>query len=274
MNEQVIQFRGTIYENGYGLIAQKVMRDRNLSSTAKSIYAYICSFAGVGKDGERTAFPGVNLMMSELNIKSRDTLYRHRNQLIKHGYLTIEKIRKEGKFQNNIYYIEAIPEVKEEKEEKQPYPKNQTTAPCPKKSTTEKSTTKNKDTNINRSYHYQFKEEEEYINKGKSIFETELVNYLRDKNIKEKTINKILMALKKKNLTKFSLTDVDKQYKHMMDLSKHEIIYDFATYFVNGLERLAEISKSRLDYENKKLRDKTFLSEHDKSLLNYDWVNN
>src|SRR5690625_3141555 len=97
-------------------------------------------------------------MMSELNIKSRDTFYRHRNQLIKHGYLTIEKIRKEGKFQNNIYYIEAIPEVKEEKEEKQPYPKNQTTARCPKKSTTEKSTTKNKDTNINRSYQYQVKE--------------------------------------------------------------------------------------------------------------------
>src|SRR3954452_25037865 len=96
--DTVIQFRGTIYENGYGLIAQKVMRDKDLSPVAKSIYAYICSFAAVGKDGERTAFPGVKLMMYELGIKSEDTYYKHRKQLLEKVYISIEKQRQEGKF--------------------------------------------------------------------------------------------------------------------------------------------------------------------------------
>ena len=43
----VIQFEGTIYENGYGLLAQKVMRDKDLPKQSKLIYAYMCSFAGV-----------------------------------------------------------------------------------------------------------------------------------------------------------------------------------------------------------------------------------
>src|SRR4051794_40896002 len=101
--DTVIQFRGTIYEKGYGLIAQKVMRDRDLSPTAKSIYAYICSFANVGEGGERSAFPGVELMMVELGIKTDDTYYKHRKQLLAKGYLTIEKNRKVGKFDNNVY---------------------------------------------------------------------------------------------------------------------------------------------------------------------------
>ena len=57
---QLYSLRGTIYENGYGLIAQKVMRDKDLSPVAKSIYAYICSFAGADKDGERSTFLELN----------------------------------------------------------------------------------------------------------------------------------------------------------------------------------------------------------------------
>lgn len=127
MHDTVIQFRGTIYENGYGLIAQKVMRDKDLTPTAKAIYAYICSFAGVGKDGERSAFPGVELMKKELGIKTNGSYYKHRKQLIDKGYITIEKQRKEGqRFDNNLYFIEAVPI---EKEDKKPESENQTMEP-------------------------------------------------------------------------------------------------------------------------------------------------
>lgn len=106
----VIQFEGTVYEQGYGLIAQKVMRDKDLHPVSKSIYAYLCSFAGVGKDGERSAFPGVSLMMHELGIKTDDTFYKYRKQLVQKGYIKIEKRRQTGaKFDNNIYKIIAVP---------------------------------------------------------------------------------------------------------------------------------------------------------------------
>ncbi|MCC2248995.1 helix-turn-helix domain-containing protein [Virgibacillus sp. AGTR] len=122
--DTAIQFRGTIYENGYGLVAQKVMRDLDLSPQAKSIYSYICSFAEVGKDGERTAFPGVELMMKELGFKLEKTYYKHRKQLINKGYITIEKRKDKGKFEKNLYFIEAIPSPIEEK---QPHGKNYST---------------------------------------------------------------------------------------------------------------------------------------------------
>src|SRR5690625_1173826 len=112
-NDKVIQFRGTIYENGYGMLARKVMRDKDLSPTAKSIYAYICSFSGVDKDGKVSAFPGIEIMKQELGIKSDDTFYKHRKALIDKGYITIKKTKSKGKFQKNIYYVEAVPIAKE-----------------------------------------------------------------------------------------------------------------------------------------------------------------
>lgn len=123
--DYVIQFEGTIYEQGYGLIAQKVMRDKELSPVSKSIYAYLCSFAGVGKDGERTAFPGVSLMMAELNIKTDDTFYKYRKQLVQKGYIKVEKRRQVGaKFDSNIYKIVAVP-VELPKEQLKEEPKKQ-----------------------------------------------------------------------------------------------------------------------------------------------------
>ena len=116
----VVQFRGTIYENGYGQIAQKVMRDRSLSGTAKLIYSYIVSFAG--QDG--SAFPSIDLMMNDLGIKAEDTFYKHRKQLIDAGYITIEKQQRiKGKYFNNVYIIEVVPEKKAKKGEDSPYPK-------------------------------------------------------------------------------------------------------------------------------------------------------
>jgi len=126
MADIVIQWRGTIYEHGYGLIAQKVMRDKSLHAVAKAIYAYLAAFAG--QDGQ--AFPSVELMMDELGIKSKDTFYKYRNQLINAGYITVEEQQRiKGQFYNNVYILEVTPQEKQK-------------APCPKSSTTVKSTSK------------------------------------------------------------------------------------------------------------------------------------
>lgn len=157
--DQVIQFEGTIYENGYGLLAQKVMRDKNLPKQSKLIYAYMCSFAGIDKQGERTAFPSIELQCGELGM-SEDTYYKWRKPLIQAGYIKISKQRKKNaKFDRNIYSIIAVPkeEVKEEKEKK-PYPNssgteenpsNQDFEPYPNSSGTENPSTENKGTNSN-----------------------------------------------------------------------------------------------------------------------------
>ena len=166
--DAVIQFEGTIYEDGYGLLARKVMRDKSLPKQSKLIYAYMCSFAGVKKDGERTAFPSVKLQCAELGL-SEDTYYKWRKYLIDKGYIKIKKQRQEGaKFDNNIYSIVAVPiEVKIDEtiatEEKKPYPKNSgmEKKPYPNSPGTENPCTENSGTNINSSKSNSFKKEEE-----------------------------------------------------------------------------------------------------------------
>lgn len=140
MFETVIAMRGTIYEKGYGLISQSVMRDKNLSAKAKAIYAYLCSFAGSGDD--RIAFPGVQLMMDELGFRSKDTYYKFRKELEAAGYITVEqKTDEQNRFTKCIYYIEAVVKPKEPKK-----PVNKGNSPCPKNRDTENSYTENQET--------------------------------------------------------------------------------------------------------------------------------
>lgn len=85
---------------GYGVIPKLVMKDKNISIEAKSIYAYLCSYAGNGE----TAFPSVSLICEDLGI-SENRLYKHRKQLVEAGYIKIERERKEVGWSNNIYTI-------------------------------------------------------------------------------------------------------------------------------------------------------------------------
>ncbi|MFD1707693.1 MULTISPECIES: helix-turn-helix domain-containing protein [Siminovitchia] len=164
MGDAVIQFKGTIYEGGYGLIAKQVMRDKSLPKQSKLIYAYMCSFASISSNGERTAFPSVALQCAELGM-SEDTYYKWRKPLIEKGLITITKTRSneedsKGQFDRNIYSIEPIPvpvvdeEIGEDGSKKDPYPKKTgsdmpypnssgTDNPYPNYSSTGKSSTKN-----------------------------------------------------------------------------------------------------------------------------------
>jgi hypothetical protein len=159
--DAVIQFEGTIYEQGYGLIAQQVMRDKSLPKQAKLIYSYMCSFAGTSKNGERTAFPSVALQCNELDM-TEGTYYKWRKYLVDRGLIKITKQRQErAKFDRNIYSILAIPETKKDPEERKqtpeeasqkvsvPYSKNSSTADSPyfKKPSTAKPSTVNQRTN-------------------------------------------------------------------------------------------------------------------------------
>lgn len=104
-DDKLIQFKGTIYENGYGLIAKKVMKDSNLSLSAKAIYSYLCAYAG----NESSAFPSVKLINHELGI-SKDTFYKYMKELTDKAYIVVSQRRAEkGKFSHNIYSIEAVP---------------------------------------------------------------------------------------------------------------------------------------------------------------------
>ncbi|WP_052085719.1 helix-turn-helix domain-containing protein [Clostridium sp. HMP27] len=106
--DKLIQFKGTIYENGYGLIAKKIMKDSSLTLSSKAIYAYLCSYAG----NESSAFPSVKLIKHELGI-SKDTFYKYIKELIDKGYIVITQQRGEkGKFSHNVYSIEVSPRPK------------------------------------------------------------------------------------------------------------------------------------------------------------------
>jgi DNA-binding transcriptional MocR family regulator len=155
--DMVIQFRGTIYEKGYGQVAQLVMRDKTLKPTAKAIYAYLCSFAWGRVEGERSAFPSIKMQCEELGI-NRDTYYKYRKTLEDKGYITIEAVHgNSGKFNNNIYYIENVPCPKTSDTDK--HIENKGISPCPKSSDTEKPDTVNWDTKKKRSLRKELKKD-------------------------------------------------------------------------------------------------------------------
>lgn len=99
--------------HGYGIIPKIVMQDKRLSQGAKLIYAYFCTFAGAGE----TAFPSIRKICADLGFGSEDTFRKHRNILVKFGYLRITQVRgPEGKFKNNIYTLCQFPEPNENPE--------------------------------------------------------------------------------------------------------------------------------------------------------------
>lgn len=94
-----------VFENaaahGFGTIPKLVMLDPQLTPQAKAIYAYFASFAGAGT----TAFPRRSTIMRELRIGSVETYYRHFNQLIEQGYLSVEQRKADGRFDYCVYRL-------------------------------------------------------------------------------------------------------------------------------------------------------------------------
>ena len=92
-----------ILEGGYGIVAKKAMKDRNLNVVSKAIYAYICSYAGKGKD----AFPSQKLLCEDLGI-GKNTLGKYIKELKDGGQITAVQHKEKGKFTRNIYTINMV----------------------------------------------------------------------------------------------------------------------------------------------------------------------
>lgn len=100
-----IKVRG-IYREGYGFIAKKIMKDRNLNIISKAIYAYICSYAGKGHN----AFPSQKLISIDLGI-NKGTLVKYIKELKDSGYITVIQHKEKGKFSKNLYTVNILPQV-------------------------------------------------------------------------------------------------------------------------------------------------------------------
>jgi hypothetical protein len=252
--DSVIQFEGTIYEDGYGLLAQKVMRDKTLPKQSKLIYAYMCSFASVGKNGERTAFPSVSLQCAELGM-SEDTYYKWRKFLIEKGYIKIKRQRQEhAKFDNNIYSIIAVPvEVKTdetvEAEGNEPHPKKSGTAkkPYPKKPCTVNPSTEKSGTNSISSNSTSFNKEEEEEEEEKEVH-SELIQFLVAKQFSVENAKEFEKHLLDKGLVDYTNDEIIIAYKRAWkDFKKNVEVGNLNALAVYKLGVILDSKKAELD---------------------------
>ena len=100
MGDALIQFKGSVYEKGYGQVAKMVLQDTNLTQTAKLLYAYLCTY-GTG------AFPSREKICTDLKI-SKNRISVNMSSLVQNGYITITRIRESGRFTHNVYNINLI----------------------------------------------------------------------------------------------------------------------------------------------------------------------
>lgn len=144
MADKLIQFKGTVYEEGYGIVAKKVMKDNGVSTGARCLYAYLCTFVD-SKNGNTNSFPGRNKICFDLKI-TKDTFGKYKKELEAKGYLIVtqQKDDESKKFAHNVYSIESVPCPKkpdtEEPDTKKPDSENLDTKSTNSKSTNIKST--------------------------------------------------------------------------------------------------------------------------------------
>ena len=102
MADKLAQYKGTVLEDGYGVVGKKVMRDKRLGVIAKAIYCYLATF-GNG------SYPSRSLITDELDI-NKDTYTKQLAQLKNLGYVRVEQVRTSGGvFKHNVYFIEQVP---------------------------------------------------------------------------------------------------------------------------------------------------------------------
>jgi hypothetical protein len=105
--------KGSIMEMGYGIIPKLVMLDKRLTVEAKSIYAYLCSYAGAGNE----AFPSIARMIGDLCI-SENRFYNHMNLLVKYGYIIKHRNFQDNNLKgNNIYELAMYVKQEEPKDD-------------------------------------------------------------------------------------------------------------------------------------------------------------
>jgi len=99
--------KGSIFENGWGIISKKVMLDKDISTTAKAIYGLFCTY-GDASSGDK-AYPSIKYICDVMDIH-KDTFYKHLDQLIEKDYIRKHKHKEKGKFARNEYEIVLMPD--------------------------------------------------------------------------------------------------------------------------------------------------------------------
>lgn len=102
-----------INAKGYGLLPKYPMIDTDLTLTAKTIYAYLCSLSG---NGEST-YPSVETIKSHLGFgkKAYESNFK---QLLDAGYVIRQKQRGErSRFDHNLYILASNPKKFEQMKE-------------------------------------------------------------------------------------------------------------------------------------------------------------
>lgn len=90
-----------VYAQGFGMLAQKVMLEKELPLQSKAIYAYLASYAGSGK-----IYPKRSTILRDLNM-NKDTYYKYLNKLVEKSYISISKAK--GFLNKNVYTICSNP---------------------------------------------------------------------------------------------------------------------------------------------------------------------
>lgn len=104
-----IQIEGVCCK-GYGFIPKFVMQDKDLSITAKAIYAYFCSLSGKGD----SSFPSQETIRGHLQLGNK-AYYKHREMLITQGYIEVDHRRVGNQqFTQNLYILISNPKKFEE----------------------------------------------------------------------------------------------------------------------------------------------------------------
>lgn len=102
--KDILKVEGVNFK-GFGIIPKLIMFDRNLSLEAKAIYAYFASYAGNGT----SSFPGRDYILKQLKV-SKKGYYGHYNQLLKEGYIKVQKHKSNnGVFAKNTYILVSNP---------------------------------------------------------------------------------------------------------------------------------------------------------------------
>lgn len=83
------------------MVYQDVTRNKNISASAKGLYAYLASFCGVSDE----CYPSIETIIREMGMV-RDTYYRHINALVAAGVVEKKQmIGDGGKFGRTLYRV-------------------------------------------------------------------------------------------------------------------------------------------------------------------------
>lgn len=98
---------GGIQSYCYGIVPQFAMTDSKLNIKAKSIYAYLCAYAG----NTNTAYPTEKAICYHLKM-SENTYRKYFRELVTTGYVMVIRHRDGGKFSQSEYVLIGHPNAK------------------------------------------------------------------------------------------------------------------------------------------------------------------